>query len=540
MYTQVLVWSVLLQTHLRVRRHVLEIMSRTPIDGPSVVSLSYKSNVSIGRLKTVVRNMHYRDALVNSEPMPSAAALSADEFVASWLHRVETNVKRLSKDVPKLDRHLKNNFYNVGVARMKEFTLSELQYLAMKVTCQVYEFSKRTNHDSVRMPDEELNELKSKVKQVAEMGNAELQKHLLASKLGKKNEYTQYTRKERSSVEEIEVTIVESSDTSSVSSTTSPNQRNVVNSSRLGVSKQNNVETQTAEEHNGTCATLGNASNIFPDEIKLVFWNSLKLGIMNDEINDVHILTHYGKLIVWLMSHDVIALTEITSGVGKARVRRLASILSKCTSNNTWSVHFSEESPASSSSRGSKEMHAVVYNSNWNLVHSNTLHRIESGGSITHMGHAPMVVQFKSTNKHASLPSFSLVVAHLAPSSRSRTRNQEAKALFRRYAEIRDLRFDSFEDAAHILCGDFNMHPESPDGVIDMSLTRDLWTPFIPPTLSTMATSENTFDNILCNRWLTKRFTIYAHAQPLNRLPDGRPVSDHFPISITLTSKHSL
>jgi len=128
-----------------------------------------------------------------------------------------------------------------------------------------------------------------------------------------------------------------------------------------------------------------------------------------------------------LTSHDVIALTEITSGVGKARVRRLASMFSICTPNNTWSVHFSEESQASSSSRGSKEMHAVVYNSNWNLLHSNTLHRIESGGSITHMGHAPMVVQFKSTTEQPSLPSFSLIIAHLAPSNRSRTTHQEAK-----------------------------------------------------------------------------------------------------------------
>ena len=465
--------------------------------------------------------------------MPTASALSADEFITYWLHRVEANVRKMGNDVSKLDTHLKHNFYNVGVSRMKQFTLSELQYLAMKVTCHVYIFFKRTNHDSVSMPHAELNDLKSNVENVAAMGTAELQKHLLASKLLKKNEYKQYTRKERPSVEELEVTTVESSDTSSVSSATSPNQRNMVNSSRLGVSKQKTVDTQTIHD----CAIMRNLSNIFPNEVKLVFWNSLKLGIMDDAVDDTHILDHYGKLILWLTSHDVIALTEITSGVGKARVRRLASMFSICTPNNTWSVHFSEESQASSSSRGSKEMHAVVYNSNWNLLHSNTLHRIESGGSITHMGHAPMVVQFKSTTEQPSLPSFSLIIAHLAPSNRSRTTHQEAKALFRRYAELRDLRFDSFEDGAHILCGDFNMHPESAGGVTDMSLTRDLWTPFIPPTLSTMATSENTFDNMLCNRWLTKRFNIHAHAQPLNRLPDGRPPSDHFPISLSLTSK---
>jgi endonuclease/exonuclease/phosphatase family metal-dependent hydrolase len=479
----------------------------------------------------------YRDALINADSLPDESSLTAEEFIQCWLDRVQTNVKTFSKDPSKLNAHLNNNFYSVGPVRMKDFTLCELQYLAMKVTCNVYEFFKRSNHNHIKMPTAELETLKATVQKVATMNSSELQKHLLDSKRCKKHEYKKFTRKERPSVEEAQVTAIESSECgSSVSSTTSPEQCTDAHSSR-----SRDDESHTADDAvNVIDPAVGDAPNIFPDNVKIVFWNSLKLGIMSDEICDDYVRRHYGKLIEWLRSHDVIALTEITSGVGKARVRRLASLLSNCTANKTWQVHFSEESLASSSSRGSKEMHAVIYNSKWNIVNSNTLHRIESGGSITHMGHAPLVVQFNSTMEHAPLQSFSLIVAHLAPSSRSRTRNQEAKALFRRYAETRDLRFDSFEDAAHILCGDFNMHPEAPNGVDDMSLTRDLWTSFIPPTLSTMATSKNTFDNILCNRWLTTRFTIHAHVQPLNRLPDGRPVSDHYPVSLTMSSAQFL
>lgn len=480
----------------------------------------------------------YKEVLLNLPPIPDSATLSTHCFIRAWLARTTSEIVVNGYNIDDLNKHIRNNFYNIGKQRIKHFSREELMYFAIKLTCQVFEWLESMKQVKHVHMEKEMLHIRNLILEIVDMSIPDLQKYVLKKKSDKQQEYAKLKHESK---------------TDSLSHTDEDNH------------KQSTFDTVTTDQsdyddhgdhgnHSPRVTCLDKHADVMPYGTKLVFWNTLKMSFLDEQLTARQLNSQLGGLTIWLNEHDFIALTEITSGVGRRRVARLIDVLNSLSLEGQtwkWMVVYSEESCASTSERGIQEIHAILFRSSWKLCQSKTLHRIESGGSTIRMGHAPLVAHFQ-LNSPPSLPSspssvacellqeLSIIVAHLAPSTRARTRNQEAKALFRRYAELQELRFTSFESNSHILCGDFNMHPESPDGIHDISLTKQLWTPYITTHQPTMATSDHTYDNVLCNRWLTSKHFISAHVQPLRRLPNGKPLSDHYPVSLTLVHKDHL
>lgn len=285
-------------------------------------------------------------------------------------------------------------------------------------------------------------------------------------------------------------------------------------------------------------------------ELRLVFWNALKLASFPSDTN-ARPSALFDGLLTWLATHDIIALTEVPAGTGRARLEVLLRSLNEQGDGEgeatpQWHMLLSEPSGASTSraSRSHEEHHAVLWRRPWSVERARTLHKIESGASSVRMGHAPFVVKFRrqpATPATSATPVTSatsldailtLTVAHLPPPNRTNDRNVEFRALVRHYPSVyRSLFGGSFDRETHVIAADFNMHPASHD-----ALSAD-WSVALPPGVSTMSNAESAYDNFLVNRHASRTHHVDARVQRLRRMPEGKFPSDHCPVELRLVPR---
>ena len=259
--------------------------------------------------------------------------------------------------------------------------------------------------------------------------------------------------------------------------------------------------------------------------IKIMSWNTLKLGIFGRDIS------YQGALLFDISICDIVCLQEIpkTSDTGKSRIHTLHEEINRLGSRKFRLL----TSEPSGKGTGEREVHAILYHDAWELVKQTTM----KGDGLQHFDYAPLIAQFRNR----SYPGFEFFFTsvHFPPEGRARDRDTQLAKFGDAYsATIRsDFKFaitkkgagdaGKKETPVHLIMGDFNTMPKISSDFFNV------WGDNLSDSEVRTTAGGRSFDHFMLNNDTKNSFESTARVLHLDY--GKEQLSDHSPIILTLT-----